>query len=130
MAPAAGARLGQEFRLAPPRPAPSAATSAVSAGEVARAARELATARPSRPNIDRSLLGNTADDDQADVMQERRGVPGRDTFEKPGKLEPSARGDSSPAVRAYGRPVDPVNVLGEALKSNDRGGRRNRDRDR
>lgn len=130
MAPAAGARLGQEFRLAPPRPAPSAATSAVTAGEVARAARDLATARPSRPNIDHSPLVNTADDDQDDVMQERRGVPGRDTFERPGKLEPSAKGDSSPAVKAYGRPVDPINALGEAMKSNDRGARRNRDRDR
>jgi len=130
VSPAAGARLGQEFRLAPPRPAPSAATSAVSAGEVARAARDLATTRPGRPNIDRSVLVNPIDDDQDEIMQERRGVPGRDTFDKPGKVEPSVRGDSSPAVKSYGRPVDAVNALGEAARSGDRGGRRNRDRDR
>jgi hypothetical protein len=130
MSPAAGARLGQEFRLAPPRRAPSAATSAVSAGEVARAAKELTRARPPRPNIDRSFLVTPVDDDQDEIMQERRGVPGRDAFEKPGKLEPGVKGDASPAVRSYGRPVDAVNALGEATKPNDHGGRRNRDRDR
>ena len=130
MSPAAGARLGQEFRLAPPRPAPSAATSAVSAGEVARAARDLAAPRPARPNIDRSLLGSPIDDDQDDVMQERRGMPGRDALERPGKLEPGVRAESTPAVKTYGRPVDAINALGEATKSGDRGGRRNRDRDR
>lgn len=130
LSPAAGARLGQEFRLAPPRPAPSAATSAVSAGEVARAAKDLTRARPPRPNIDRSFLVNPVDDDQDEIMHERRGVPGRDAFDKPGKLEPGVKGDASPAVRSYGRPVEAVNALGEATKQNDRGGRRNRDRDR
>jgi hypothetical protein len=128
VSPTAAEQLGQEFRLAPPRATPSAATAAVNAGEFTRVANDLAAAAPRRTDLDRRLLTNTGDDDQEDVT-ERRALPGREKFEKPGKVELPTKGDPSAAVKPYGR-ADAVNTLGDATKSSDRGGRRNRDRDR
>ena len=139
VSPAAADQLGQEFRLAPPRPAPSPATAAVNAIEVARATKDLAATPPRRENVDRRVLMNTIDDDQDDVMPERRGapgrekvdgVPGREKVDKVGKLEPAAKADPPAAVKSYGRAVDSLNAVGEATKSSDRNGRRNRERDR
>jgi len=129
VSPGAAEKLGQEFRLAPPRVTPSAATAAVNAGELTRAARDLAAAAPRRADVDGRLLTNTGDDDQEDVTPERRGLPGREKLEKPGKVELPTKGDPSAAVKPYGR-ADAINALGDATKSSDRGGRRNRDRDR
>jgi FecR-like protein len=129
VSPAAAEQLGQEFRLAPPRVTPSAATAAVNAGELTRAAKDLAIAAPRRAAVDRRLLPNTSDDDQDDVTLERRGMPGRERLDNPGKVDPPTRSDASAAVKSYGR-ADAVNALGEATKGSDRGGRRNRDRDR
>jgi hypothetical protein len=129
VSPGAAEQLGQEFRLAPPRVTPSAATAAVNAGELMRAAKDLATAAPRHADVDRRLLTNTGDDDQDDVTAERRSMPAREKLDRAGKVEPVAKGDPAAAVKAYGR-GDAVNAIGEATRSSDRGGRRYRDRDR
>jgi hypothetical protein len=130
IAPAAARQLGQEFRLAPPRATPSAATAAVNAGEVARATKDLATL-PRGVAVDRRVLVNSVDDDQNEVMQDGRAVPGREKWDKVGKSETGRKGHlETPAVRSYGRAADAVNGLGEATKQSDRSGRGGRDRDR
>ena len=128
VAPAAARRLGQEFRVAPPRLIPPAATAAVNAAEVARAATDLARV-PRRTGIDTRLPVPPIDADQDEVMSERRGGPGSDTSNRPGTLHGGGQGRVE-AVKSYGRGADAVNSVGEATKAGERNGRRNRDRDR
>jgi hypothetical protein len=136
--PEAARQLGQEFRMAPPRAAPPAATAAVNAGEVKRAAKDLA-ALPRRAAIDRRLRGSAGDDDADDVStQEGRGVPTRENVDRAGKLEsrPKAHAESAtyealPAVKAPSRPVvDAVNPVTEAAKYSDKSNRGKGGRDR
>lgn len=130
VAPGAAQQLGQEFRLAPPRVMPSAATAAVNASEVARATNDLARQAPSQAVVDRHRPTNAVDDDADDLTQEARSNLGREKLDKVGKVEPSPKAEAPPAVKSYGRASDAVNALGEATRSGDRNGRRNRDRDR
>jgi hypothetical protein len=127
VAPTAARQLGQEFRLAPPRVIPPAATAAVNAAEVARAAKDAA--KPShRMAIDPRVLGTPIDDNQDEVTPERRGGPGRDRSDRP-RLDSGGK-TRVEAVKSYGRGSDAANAVGEATKSGERSGRRNRDRDR
>jgi hypothetical protein len=128
VAPAAARQLGQEFRLAPPRVIPPAAAAAVNAAEVARAAKDLASP-PHRAGIDGRVLGPPIATDQDEVMPERRGGPGGDPSDRPGKIQSGWNGRVD-AVKSYGAATDAVKSVGEAAKSAERSGRRNRDRNR
>jgi FecR protein len=128
--PEAAHQLGQEFRLAPPRATPPAVTAAVNAGEVNRAAKDLA-ALPRRAAADRRLRSSAVDDDADDVnTQEGRGVP------KVGKLESSPKGRAetatyeAPAVKTPSRTVDAVNPVTDATKYSDKSSRGKGGRDR
>lgn len=145
VAPEAAKRLGQEFRVAPPRATPSAATAAVNQGEVERTARYLATlAAPA--TVDRSASQNVGDDDQ-DALGERGGAGmRRDADGKPEKADKVERAeragkadrgrgrgktaDTVSAVKANGPSASSINNLGETLKNNDRSGRKIKNRDR
>jgi len=129
VAPAAARQLGQEFRLAPPRVIPPAAAAAVNAAEMARATKDLAIP-PRHAGIDGRVLGPPIPAaDQDEVMPEGRGGPARDLSDRPGKLQSGWKGRVD-AVKSYGAASDAVNPVGEATKSAERSGRRNRDRDR
>jgi FecR protein len=139
--PEAARRLGQEFRVAPPRVTPSAAIAPVNQAEVERTARYLS-----------SLLGaanpsqNAVDDDQdafgepdgAGMRRDAHGKPEKaDKIEKAGRSGRADRGrdrdrtaETVSAVKANGPSASAINNLGEALKNNDRGGRKNKSRDR
>jgi hypothetical protein len=133
--PEAARQLGQEFRLAPPRAIPPAATAAVNAGELHRAAKDLA-ALPRRVAVESRLHANAVDDDSDDVTtQEGRGVPSREKLEKVGKLEggPKGRAESTTyesAVKTPSRTADAVNTVTEATKYSDKSGRGKGGRDR
>jgi FecR-like protein len=135
--PEAARQLGQEFRLAPPRATPPAATAAVNAGEVNRAAKDLA-ALPRRVAADRRLRSSVVDDDVDDVStQEGRGVPSREKGEKVGKLESGPKGraeipsyEAPPAVKAPSRTVDAVYPVTDATKYSDKSNRGKGGRDR
>jgi hypothetical protein len=135
--PEAARQLGQDFRLAPPRATPPAATAAVNAGEVARAAKDLATLSRRVP-VEHRLGANAVDDDPDDVTtQESRGVPGRENADKVGKLENGPKGRSEsmtyeapPAVKNPSRAADSVNAVTQATKYGDKGGRGKNGRDR
>jgi hypothetical protein len=128
VAPAAARQLGQEFRLAPPRMIPPAATAAVNAAEVARAAKDVA--KPShRVAIDPRVPSTAIDDNHDEVTPERRGGPGRDKPDRPARLESGGK-TRVEAVKTHGRGSDAANAVGEATKYGERSGRRNRDRDR
>lgn len=134
VAPAAARDLGQEFRLAPPRPTRSPATAAINAGEVVRAAKDLA-ALPRQVSVDtRRLLPNAVDEGQGDVVHDGRSGSPREKLDNVGKLEHGTTGrvestaPDAPTVKSYGRGADAVNAAREAVKPGDRSGRRNRDR--
>lgn len=137
IAPETARQLGQEFRLAPPRATPPAATAAVNAGEVSRVAKDLA-ALPRRADGERRLRANAVDDEAEDIIspQEGRGVPGREHVEKVGKPESGPKGrtetvtSEAPAVKSPGRITDPVNTVTEATKNSDKNGRGKGGRDR
>ena len=122
VAPAAARQLGGEFRLAPPRVTPAVAA-AVNAVGVGRAAKDLAMPVP-RGALDSRPRANPAHDDPDDIAQEAPGVLGREKVQKVGKR------DTPAAVKGHGGAGDPITTLTEATKSSDRGGRKNRDRDR
>jgi hypothetical protein len=135
--PEAARQLGQEFRLAPPRATPPAATAAVNASEVSRAAKDLAVL-PRRVAGDRRLRANAVDDEPDDVStQEGRGVPSRDKMDKVGRPESGPKGhadsvtyEAPPAVKPPSRTVDAVNPVTESTKYNDKSGRGKGGRDR
>ena len=140
----AARRLGQEFRLAPPRQMPPAAAAAVRAGEVARATKDLAA--PSRSvAVDRHVRTNAPDDDQDDVIQENRDAPGREKWQRirdvdsgpkgrtaPFETTPAGKNASRPVDPVYNtsRSVDPVYSVPDVAKPVDKSGRGNRGRDR
>ena len=127
----AAKRLGQEFRVAPPRSTPSAATAAVNQGEVERTARYLTSIAASVPR-DRRDSQTVTDDDQDTGDQDGAGMTRRDPDGgKADKIEKvdrrRGRGrtvDTSSAVKANAPATASVVPLGEALKSNDQGVRK------
>ena len=140
VAPEAAKRLGQEFRVAPPRATPSAAIAPVNQGEVERTARYVAslTATGNRSQ-------NTVEDEQnafgeQDDLGLRRDADGKpekaDKIEKAGRAGRADRGrdrgrtgETASAVKANGSSVGSINNL-ETLKHNDRGSRKIKNRDR
>jgi hypothetical protein len=90
---------------------------------VDRAAKDLAL-QGSRRAVDRRLRANPVDDDPDEIAGEGRSVLPRDKADKIGKS------DAPSGVKSYNRTADTISTLPDATKSNDRGGRRNRDRDR
>ena len=118
VAPAAARQLGEEFRLAPPRTTPSAATAAVNADEVARAARDLPRLIPYRGASEPGLRTHAPDDADGEVSLESRGARVREKSEKLGRLERDGK------RRAAGA------ELMEAVKQRERSGRGQRGRDR
>jgi hypothetical protein len=140
VAPDAAKRLGQEFRLAPPRSTPSAATTAVNQGEVERTARYLASMAP-RPPVDRIAAQGAAydDEDVAGSSEQDGGGSRRDADAKLDNADKAGRADRGRSadriadtanVKTNARPAAAVGNAGEALKSNDGGGRKNKNRDR
>lgn len=130
IAPTAARQLGQEFRLAPPRATLSAATAAVNAAELARAAADVA-AVPRRLTVDSRLLAHPGDADD-DEAHEGRGLAARENGHKGDRVRGhggSSLSEALPALKGYGRAADAVNTVGEAMRSGDRG-RRNRERAR
>jgi hypothetical protein len=133
IAPDAATRLGQEFRMAPPRPAPSAATTAVNQGEVDRTARYLAST--ALPVTDRGAISSVVDADDKDVVGD---VDNMDKVEKPEKAradrgrgrERTVDGASGIVSSVNSGARSAVSPLGEALKNNDQGSRRTPKRDR
>lgn len=133
IAPDAATRLGQEFRMAPPRSTPSAATTAVNQAEVDRTARYLASIAP--PVTDRSVIPSVVDDDDKDVVGDVDNMDKVEKTEKAGadrgrgreRIADGASGTVSSA-KSGARPA--ASPLGETLKNNDRGSRKNPKRDR
>ena len=122
VAPAAARQLAQDFRVAPPRVTPAAAAAAVNAVEVARAAKDLGVLAPRR-GFDRSLRAYPVDDEPDEIAHESRSAR-----EKADKI---AKPEVSPAVRSSNRStVETITVPSDVTKSNDRNGRKTRDRDR
>jgi hypothetical protein len=105
--PGAARRLGEEFRVAPPRTAPAAAATALTADEVARTARDfprLTSDRDRRENVGRR---------DADGARRVRGA--------------------APETTGYGngdRDANAVKALMDALRHGERSGRGHRGRDR
>lgn len=136
VAPEAAKRLGQEFRVAPPRSTPSAATAAVNQGEVERTARYLASIAAPAP-LDRRESQVVADDAQDTGDQDGPSMIRRDTDGKADKIGKGDRSrgrdravDTPSGVKVNAREAASVNSLGESLQSNDRGGRKGKNRDR
>lgn len=125
--PAAARRLGQQFRLAPPRAVPQATTAAVNASEMQRAAKDLVTVE-SRAAAERRPRGGKAVDDDQDDGTPDRGTSSREKWDKVGKPESAPKGRAE--VKTNGRAADPVytvpvpvTALPDTTKSNDKNGR-------
>ena len=137
VAPDAAKNLGQEFRLSPPRSTPPAVTAVMSEAEIDRASKYLPTVAVSATSDRRGPRhGSDDDDDGAEAVQ--RGSETKsdraDKVDKPGKSGRGRGGDRAgegvAAVKSASQSAATIRSQGEALKTSDRGGRKNRDRDR
>jgi hypothetical protein len=140
VAPEAAKRLGQEFRVAPPRAMPSAAIAPVNQDEVERTARYLAvlTAAATRSQYAVDDQDAFAEQDDAGMRRDMDGKPEKaDKIEKAGRAERGDRGrgrsrtgEAVSAVKVNGPSASAINNLGETLKNNDRGSRKIKNRER
>jgi hypothetical protein len=145
VAPDAAKRLGQEFRLGPPRSTPPAVTAALNEAEVDRATRHFSAV--AAPTVSDRRGSRAADGDEDDdvvdaLRRDRDGKSDRaekaekidkaDRSAKPGRERGGDRsGSAVTAVKTGGvSAAAAISNLGETLKSNDRGGRKSKDRDR
>jgi hypothetical protein len=145
IAPDAAKSLGQEFRLGPPRSTPPAVTAAVSEAEVDRATKHLSAVAASTTSGRRESR-QVSDDDEVgeELRRDRDGHSDRaekadkaEKIEKTNKPAKAGRergrersGAGITAVKTSGAAAAAISNLGETLKGHDRGGRKNKDRDR
>jgi hypothetical protein len=132
----AAKRLGQEFRVAPPRSTPAAVTAVINASEVDRAARHLA-AISALPTPDGGARRKVSDDDRDGVSDDtaRRDADGAaDKGLKLGEAKRARKASRELGVERIDGAVAAVNAnegagaaistVGEALKGSERGNRK------